>query len=118
MKRKKNPISRSEVKQAIRLYRAFRENDPDEITTVLASLPEAAIAVGHVDYIGYTTTHGKKVVAYEHKFRNGSRPLLCASADGKQLLLMGGRFTFTELGIVDVDSRGKQVIPKKHGKDL
>lgn len=115
-KRKRNPISRSDVKQAIKLYRAFRESDPDEITTVLATLPRAAIAVGHVDYIGYNTTHGTNVVEYEHKFRNGSRPLLCASADGKQLLLLGGRFTFTELGIVDIDARGKQVIPKDHGK--
>lgn len=109
-------LSRKEVRQAIKLYKAFREAEVDEIATVRVALPSAAIAVGHVDFIGYTTSHGDKVVPYKHAFRKGSRPLLCASADGKQLLLLGGRYTFTELGIVDIDSRGKQVIPKNHGK--
>lgn len=104
------------VKRAIKLFRSFRDAEPEEILTVQVPLPKAAIVVGHVDYVGYTTTHEGKKVAYEHKFRAGSRPLLCASADGTQLLLLGGRFEFTEQGIVDVDSKGRKVIPKSHGK--
>lgn len=107
---------REQVKKAVKLYRSFRDGEPEEIKRVKVSLPVAAIAIGHLDYVGYTTTHNGKVTRYEHKFRKGSRPLLCADADGNQLLLLGGNFTFTELGIVDLDSKGRKVIPKEHGK--
>lgn len=109
---------RKQIKKAITLYRSFREDKPEVIRKVVVALPQAVIAVGHLDYVGYTTTHGGKTTRYEHKFRTGSRPLLCASADGKQLLLLGGNFTFTELGIVDLDSKGRQIIPESHGKQI
>lgn len=105
-----------QLKRAVKLYRDFRDAEAEQITTVSVGLPSAAAVIGHVDFVGYTTTHAGKTVAYKHAFRNGSRPLLCASADGLQLLLIGGRFVFTELGIVDVDSKGRKVIPKNHGK--
>lgn len=117
-KRAKNPRVGGQLKRAIKLYRSFRDAEHEEIVTVRVPTPAAAAVIGHVDYVGYTTTHEGKTVRYEHKFRAGSRPLMCASADGTQLLLLGGRYEFTEQGIVDIDARGRKVIPKSHGKKL
>lgn len=106
------------VKAAIRLYRAFREKDPERIGVVHVELPEAVAVIGYVEAIKYRTTHGGKTELYEHPFQAGSRPLLVASSDGRQLLLLGGRYRFGARGIVDVDARGKLVLDPDHGKEL
>jgi hypothetical protein len=40
------------------------------------------------------------------------------SSDGKTLLLLGGRYQFTERGIVDKDAKGREIENKKHGKKI
>ena len=40
------------------------------------------------------------------------------SADGETLLLLGGRFQFTEQGIVDRDARGNLITEPEHGKPI
>lgn len=111
-------MRRKAIQQACDLFVSFREKKPSKIKTVQVELPAAVMVVGHVDAIDYTTTHGRKVVPYRHEFARGSRPLLCASANGKQLLLLGGRFEFTERGIVDVDKRGRKIYDPEHGTDI
>ena len=49
-----------------------------------------------------------------HEFAPGSRPLLAVSANGKQLLLLGGRYKFDERGIVDRDAQGRPILDPKH----
>ena len=62
---------------------------------------DVALKVGWCDGILYTTERDGNVEKYIHKFKKSSRPLLAASFDGKNLLLLGGAFRFTDRGIVD-----------------
>lgn len=105
------------IRSAISLYRSFRERNPTRVKIVDWEPPRAVAVIGHVDEVCYTTTHGKKVVSYRHPFQQGSRPLLCASEDGRQLLLLGGHFKFTDRGIVDIDPQGRKVFDPEHGQD-
>jgi hypothetical protein len=109
---------RKELQQACALFESFREAKPRKIKTVQLKVPSAVAVIGHVEFIGYKTTHGKKITLYKHDFAPGSRPLLCSSPNGKQLLLLGGRYEFDERGIVDKDSKGRDVDTSKHGKVL
>jgi hypothetical protein len=106
------------VKQAVQLFESFRERMPRRIGKVTFKPPKAVACIGYVEGIDYRTTHGKKVTLYHHDFVPGSRPLLAVSADGKQLLLLGGRYQFTERGIVDHDAAGREVENAKHGKTV
>jgi hypothetical protein len=99
---------------AVELYRKFRESDPVHIDRQEIAIPIYAMEVGTLDYVGYTTTIAGRRVAFEHAFASGSRPRLCASADGKQLIIVGGRYNFKEDGIVDQDLRGRSIYPKGH----
>jgi hypothetical protein len=109
---------KKELQAAAELYESFREKKPKRIGNIKFDLPKAVAIIGHVDLIGYRTTHGKKVVYYKHDFAEGSRPLFCVSADGRQLLLLGGRFKFTDRGIVDRDAKGKEIENPAHGAPL
>lgn len=110
-------LSRKVLRMAVDLYTSFRERKPTRLKVVHFDVPEAVIVIGHVDEICYTTTHGNKPEHYSHEFQSGSRPLLCASHDGKQLLLLGGRYEFTDRGIVDKDAKGRLNFDPDHGKD-
>lgn len=112
------PAVRKSIHAAIALYRSFREKEPQRISVVDFDVPEAVAVIGYVEAIKYRTTHGEKTELYEHPFQRGSRPLLAVSSDGRQLLLLGGRYRFTARGIVDRDARGKLVYDPEHGKDL
>lgn len=105
------------IKAAVRLYRDFREKEPKRLATIDFRVPAAVMVIGYVDEICYTTTHGKKVVSYRHPFQEGSRPLLVASSNGKQLLLLGGRYKFTDRGIVDKNPDGSLNFDPHHGAD-
>lgn len=90
-----------EVGQAVSLYRKFREAGPKRLSSVRLTVPKVAMLVGELDGVLYTTTHGRKRQAYIHRFDKRARPQLAASSDGKQLLVLGGRYDFTRDGIVD-----------------
>lgn len=103
---------------AVRLYESFREEQPRKVGSVRVNMPKAVAVMGYVEGIDYRTTHGRKLTLYHHDFEAGSRPLLAVSSDGKQLLLLGGRYQFTEQGIVDKDARGKLITNPHHGKNI
>lgn len=105
------------VRAAVELFHAFRDRPPRRAGTVNFDVPEMVVIIGHVEEICYRTTHDDKAVRYRHPFQKGSRPLLAVSHDGKQLLLLGGRYLFTGRGIVDKDARGRLVFDPKHGTD-
>jgi hypothetical protein len=65
------------------------------------SIPKAGAKIGLCDGLMYETVRDGKVEHYIHKFKKSARPTLVASSNGKQLLLIGGKFAFTERGIVD-----------------
>lgn len=104
------------VKQAVELFESFRERKPTRIGRVTLKVPTVVAAMGYVEGIDYRTTHGKKTELYHHDFAPGSRPLLAVSADGRQILLMGGRYKWTERGIVDRDRNDREIENEDHGK--
>ena len=108
-------LSKKKLRQSVELYESFREAKPKRLKVLSFDVPELVAVIGHVEAIDYRTTHGGKVTLYNHKFQKGSRPLLVASSDGRQLLLLGGRYVFTDRGIVDKDGKGRQILNPKHG---
>ena len=94
------------VRRAIKDYEAFRERPARRARTVEINWPSSVWIMGHVDFIGYRTTHGNKAVRYKHTFHAGSKPLLCT--DGKKLFLVAGRYHVTDRGIVDLNRRSQE----------
>lgn len=102
--RRRNPVPPSkhvQVTAAIDLFKDFRGNDPEFIDTLKVNWPQVAFVVGYLDGVLYTTVRDSKEESYIHKFKKKSRPLLASSHDGKQLIILGGGYDFTERGIVD-----------------
>ena len=92
----------ADVRKASSLYTRFTGHDVDSVDRVsVKPLPKVAVCVGELDGLLYTTVRDGQVEKYIHKFRAADRPLLCVSPDGLQILVGGGRYRFTELGIVD-----------------
>lgn len=111
-------MSKRQLRQAVALYESFREKKPRKVATVKVSVPAVVACMGHVEFIGYRTTHGKKLTLYKHDFAPGSRPLLCVSADGRQLMLLGGRYKWTDRGIVDRDAKDREIENESHGEPI
>lgn len=101
-----NPSASSTVRRAADLYERFTGHDAEEVGRVkVAALPKVAALIGDCDGVLYTTVRDGKTERYIHKFKAADRPLLAVSPDGKQLLLIGGHYKFTERGIVDATDR-------------
>jgi hypothetical protein len=109
---------RKDITKAIELYSSFREKKPNRIAKVGVTIPRVAAAIGYVEQLGYVTDHNGETVHYTHDFAPGSRPIFAVSANGRTLLLLGGRFQFTEQGIVDKDARGRLITNPQHGKSV
>ena len=90
-----------ELRQAAKLFESFREKPAVSVTRRRLPAPGVAIEIGPLNKIEYWTTHGNKRVLYAHAFKKNCAPTFMVSADGRQLLLVGGRFRFTWRGIVD-----------------
>jgi len=95
--------------EAVKLFRGFRERDPERAKRIDLIVPDALMIMGHVEFIGYRTTHGSRSALYKHDFAHGSRPLLAAGPDVGQLFLIGDRFHVTDRGIVDLDTDGNEI---------
>jgi hypothetical protein len=93
---------RSDVSRAASLFERFSGHLAEVIGKIrVPPQPKVAACIGECDGVLYTTVRDGKVERYIHKFAASDKPLLCVSADGRQILLVGGRYRFTELGIVD-----------------
>lgn len=115
---KKIRISKRDLHATVQLYESFREKKPRRLNVVDVDIPTVVACIGYVTAIDYNTTHGSEAQPYRHAFVKGSRPLLCVSPDGRQLILLGGRYKFTERGIVDRDAKGREVENKRHGRAI
>lgn len=92
----------SQVSRAGRLYREFSGHEPDETELIdVPDMPRAVLVIGELEGVIYSTVRDGVAERYIHKFRASSRAMLCASPDGAQLFVVGGRFEFTDRGIVD-----------------
>lgn len=93
---------RSQRARAARLFERFTGHDAEPIAEVtLPPHPSHVAVFGECLAITYTTVRDGVRENYIHRFRAADRPMLAASPDGRQLLLIGGNYDFTPLGIVD-----------------
>lgn len=100
--RSSNPSARMvRVKRAAKLLTDFSGHAPSEIVRFPTNDIKEGLVVGSLDGVPYTTIRDGKTEHYIHEFKKHARPLLIASSDGRKLGIVGGRFQFTEAGIVD-----------------
>lgn len=95
---RQNPV---EMKRAARLQKAFNGSVGRTEHVQIKALPRAAVVIGPLVMVTYQSARDGGPALYQHTFAPHARPLLAASHDGQQLLIVGGRFRFTERGIVD-----------------
>lgn len=95
--------TRGAVESAADLYERFTGHDGEVIGRFrVPDMPAALAVIGECDGVLYTTVRDGQTERYIHTFRAKDRPLLCVSPNGTQLFLIGGRYVFTERGIVDL----------------
>lgn len=93
--------SKAKVSHASHLYEEFTGHEAGTVEHVKGHGFDVGLNVGKVDGIMYETVRDGVTERYIHKFKKSARPDLAASYDGSQLGLIGGKFTFTDAGIVD-----------------
>lgn len=102
-----NDYTKRDIAAAKKLYRDFTGHDSASMRQVrIPSLPKAGLVFGQLVQVGYRSARDGQL--YRHTFSAKSRPLLIASSDGKQVLIFGGGFTFTDRGIEDVSPQRKE----------
>jgi hypothetical protein len=90
-----------DVAEASQRLKDFSGHYPADVVRVSEKPFKAGLVIGTLDGVPYTTIRDGKTESYVHEFRENARPLLVASSDGRSLRVVGGRFQFTEAGIVD-----------------
>lgn len=121
MKRRRNPVPSSsylnKIDHAKDLYERFSGDQGEVFARVRAKdVPgvltdkknHVLIVVGYLDGVMYDTVRDGRAEKYVHHFGSNARPLLATSHDGRTLHIVGGRFRFTERGIVDSPRRRKR----------
>lgn len=99
---------RADIRKAASLYERFSGHEAEAIGRIkIPSLPKVAVFIGDLDFVGYTTIRDGVIEKYIHKFAKADKPALCVTPDGKQILIVGGRYTFTERGIVDKSDKSR-----------
>lgn len=91
-----------QIRKAIELFEDFTGDEADYSEKHDYEIPDVGIEIGTVDGIMYTTIRDGIEEKYIHEFKKNSRPLLAVSYDGKQLIVVGGSYQFTEKGIEDI----------------
>lgn len=100
----KNPVPASmalKQKEAAYLFEDFTGHKATSYTKHKKNNVDVALEFGKCTGIMYETIRDGKKEYYCHEFKKSARPALAASYDGKQLLLVGGNYNFTNRGIVD-----------------
>lgn len=108
MKRLQTAIDReyggkgADVRNAASLYTRFTGHTDVNVAKVLIpNMPKAAVEVGTIDGILYTTERDGVIEKYIHRFKKSAKPTFAVSPDGKQIFVIGGFFKFGDRGIVD-----------------
>ena len=90
------------AQQAARRYERFTGETAQNLGKVsIPSLPKAVSCMGVCAFIGYDTFRDGKPEKFIHKFKPADAPMVCVTPDGRQILLIGGRYRWTDRGIVD-----------------
>jgi hypothetical protein len=99
------PSSRSRVARAADLFERFTGHEASQGSRVKVYVPDVAMVIGTLDGVLYTAIRDGQRERYIHEFAKRDAPILAASADGRQLMIVGGNYRMTELGIVDASDR-------------
>lgn len=90
------------IAQAARRFQSFTGHKAESATLVpFPPYPVEAFAIGNLVGVIYETIRDGERETYVHRFRKKSRPLLASTFDGSRLVIVGGRYRFTDRGIVD-----------------
>lgn len=96
----------NEIEAASDLRERFTGHDSKPPRSInVPPIPAAVAVIGDCDGILYTTVRDGRTERYIHEFALKDRPKLCVTPDGRQILLVGGRYVFTERGIVDLSDK-------------
>lgn len=96
----------SAVARAKALFENFTGHDAEHPFKVTIPDPPKVVAViGVLDGLLYTTVRDGVTESYIHEFKSKDKPVLCVSPDGRQMLIVGGAYVFTDRGIVDASDR-------------
>jgi len=91
-------MSRKKIQRGSKLFKAFNDRPPEKLDKVQIPEYEVLVEIGECTHIAYLADDGKN---YIHRFKPSSRPVLAVTDDGKHLVLLGGKYRFTDRGIVD-----------------
>ena len=106
--RKSQPSRNAQIRKAASLYERFSGHEAEEIGRIkVPSIPKVGVCIGTIDGVLYTTVRDGKTEKYIHKFKSADKPLFVVAPDGKTLYLVGGRYDFTERGIVDKTDKSR-----------
>ena len=96
-------MKRNEMKvvAAEKLRESFSGHKISSVKQVSFDVPDVVIEVGSLVGVMYRAKRDGEWADYYHEFKKSSQPLLCASADGNTLVILGGRYKFTDHGIED-----------------
>jgi len=96
----------SNVARAKALFENFTGHEPQNPLKIrVPDLPKVVAVIGEMDGVLYTTVRDGVEESYIHEFKSKDKPLLCVSPDGRQILVIGGAYVFTDRGIVDASDR-------------
>ncbi len=103
--KRKNPVPQSKqvmLDKAGNLYYEFTGQNPKIWKKIdKPEIPDVLLLIGKLSAVEYDARRDGKMEYYRHEFTAKSRPLLCSTPDGNQLVIVGGHYDFTERGIVD-----------------
>lgn len=99
LKQNPDPEADSRRERAAQLLEDFSGHEATRVMNIEDKPIKTGLAIGDLDFVGYTAVRDGKRERYIHHFPRNSRPLLAASHDGRQLRILGGEFEFTDAGI-------------------
>lgn len=97
---KRNPVS---------LYNAFHGSPPKGVRRMTFNPPKRVLKIGKLVSLQYAPEPPSQRAGsrfehtfgdYGYKFKKGQEPVLAVSEDGKTLMILEGKYTFGERGIV------------------
>ena len=101
---KKNPAAPGAERKmlaGVELFEAFTGHAATHYDRVTLPDMSVCVKIGELDGIAYETTRDGKKQKYFHQFKKSARPIFAVTHDGAAVVIVGGRFKFTERGIVD-----------------
>ena len=104
--RKNNPVTGNTrldlILQAQKLFADFTGEEAQRGDIVKKPIvPDVLTRIGECDAICYTTIRDGVRERYIHEFSKSARPVFAVAPDGSAIFLIGGKYNFTERGIID-----------------